>query len=592
MKKREGDVVGTIDAGRHILEGIGSFLCTALLCSSIAVADSPELVSQTSSGTLGNSASEQPSVSANGLVVSFESRSNNLLGGDFSDTKHIYVSDRSSGALDRGSVSSSGSIANSDSHSAQLSGNGRYVVFVSSASNLVDSDSNGADDVFRYDRDTKTTERVSAPLAGTEFDGASTDPDLSSDGRFVVFSSSASNVIEQDGNDASDVFVKDLETGQVELISVALDGQVGNRRSMLPRMSADGRYVVFVSDATNLVEKDSNGARDVFIRDRISGVTERVTLSSANKQLARNSTAPDVSDDGRFVVFETLSDEVVDQDRNGFRDLYLRDREERSTVLVSGTPFGDSGNGESWAGRISGNGQFIVFSSRANDLVEDDTNEVADVFAYDRVLGDVQRVSVSAIGKGGGYESLNPAVSAKGEAIVFESVDTFLQVITNKVANIFAVTFDRCEGDADKREPGVCGCGESDVDRNESGIADCLEPDASYIPRPPLVVVSGGVLRVSSFDTFSVPVEYRIVLNQKLKKRYKKFASFIGTGQLLERSDLAPGNWEVLYQVLIGTGSEQIETQFSPGIRFKIKDANTVSTKKRKKRKKRKNKVN
>jgi Tol biopolymer transport system component len=182
------------------------------------------------------------------------------------------------GTTERVSLGPNGVQGNEISFEAALSADGRFVAFKSRASNLVVGDTNDQDDVFVHDRRTGTTERVSVGPNGVQGNGDNDEPALSADGRFVAFTSDASNLVPGDTNGSPDVFVRDRRTGTTERMSVRRDGVQVRGFSYNPALSADGRFVAFVSSAHTLVPGDTNDEGDVFVRDRRTGATERVSL--------------------------------------------------------------------------------------------------------------------------------------------------------------------------------------------------------------------------------------------------------------------------------------------------------------------------
>ena len=240
-----------------------------------------ERVSVASDGTQANDWSTRPAISADGRYVAFESQATNLVPGDTTGLGDVFVHDRDTGETKRVSIASDGTPGNGVSFTPSISDGGRYVAFGSAASNLVPSDSNGTDDVFVYDRETEETERVSVPSKGGQGDRVSYGPFINADGRYVAFESQATNLVPGDTNGWGDVFVYDRETRETELVSLAFDGAQGNDISFDPSISADGRHVAFWSFAINLVPGDTNGKADVFVRDRQTQQTERVSLSSS-----------------------------------------------------------------------------------------------------------------------------------------------------------------------------------------------------------------------------------------------------------------------------------------------------------------------
>jgi Tol biopolymer transport system component len=241
------------------------------------------------------------------------------------------------------SVDSGGVQGNGNSYSPSTSIDGRYVAFHSHASNLVPGDTNGFYDVFVHDRITGATERVSVSTAGVQGNGDSSygyTPSISSDGRYVAFSSLATNLVSGDTNTFSDVFVRDRQNGTTERVSLDSGGAEGNGDSVAPVISGDGRYVAFESFASNLVAGDTNGTWDVFVRDRLAGTTERASVDSSAAEANGQSHWPAISSDGRYVAFQSYASNLVAGDTNGFADVFVHDRlngmTERASVYTAG----------------------------------------------------------------------------------------------------------------------------------------------------------------------------------------------------------------------------------------------------------------
>jgi Tol biopolymer transport system component len=247
----------------------------------------------------------------------------------------VFVRDRVARTTERVSVSTTGIEANRHSDLDAISPDGRFVVFSSLASNLVPADTNRQEDVFVRDRLTGTTERVSVGNGGEQARGRSDWGSISADGRFVAFHSSASNLVAGDTNKRWDVFVRDRLTGTTERVSVNGGGKQGNRSSRAPKVSGDGRFVAFNSTASNLVAHDTNKTSDVFVRDRLNGTTERVSVNSAAKQAKGKSFGRSTTPDMRFVAFDSLASNLVPRDKNKTWDVFLRDRLTGTTELVS-----------------------------------------------------------------------------------------------------------------------------------------------------------------------------------------------------------------------------------------------------------------
>ncbi len=277
----------------------------------------------------------------------------------------------------------------------------------------------------------QATARVSVGFSGgTQGNGGSFDAAISADGRFVAFGSSATNLVVNDSNARQDIFVHDRTTGQTSRVSVGFSGGTqGNGSSFRPAISADGRFVAFESDATNLVPGDSNARRDVFVHDRTTGETSRVSVGfSGGVQGNNHSSRPAISADGRFVAFESSATNLVPNDSNARLDIFVHDRTTGQTSRVSvGFSGGVQGNGNSFNPAISADGRFVAFGSSATNLVPNDSNASSDIFVHDRETGQTRRVSVSSGGvQGNGGSSLRPALSADGQFVAFDSSATNL----------------------------------------------------------------------------------------------------------------------------------------------------------------------
>jgi len=290
-----------------------------------------ERISVGSSGKQGNRLSRLPAISADGRFVAFESAASNLVPGDDNRVVDVFVRDREAGTTERVSLDDAGREGNGRSDSCAISVDGRIVAFQSEASNLVAGDTDGTQDVFVRDRQTGTTETVSYDDSGNPAGGILA-PALSGDGRFVAFTSSFSGFVSSDTNDAVDVFVRDRATGEIVRASVSSSGdQAGSAGARLPGISADGRRVSFRSGAANLVPGDTNAAEDVFVHDRLTGQTERVSVDGAGAQANQRSLqdslrGPAASADGRYTAFSSSATNLVRDDTNGAIDIFVRDR--------------------------------------------------------------------------------------------------------------------------------------------------------------------------------------------------------------------------------------------------------------------------
>ncbi len=414
-----------------------AFTLNLLLFSGITFA-ATERVSVSSDGVEGDGYSYQPSISADGRFVAFESYSGNIIPVNTYDKKNIYVHDRQTGEASLISVNSDGVIGREGSANPSISADGRFVAFDSDASNLVPDDSNGSRDVFVHDRQTGETSLISVNSNGVQGNGNSGDPSISADGRFVAFSSRASNLVLDDTNERYQIFVHDRQTGETFLISVNSDGVPGDHDSSDPSISADGRLVAFTSEATNFSSADTNlwFVGDVFVHDRQTGETSMVSVSSDGVQgddahgepKTNGSWYPSISADGRFVAFYALASNLVPDDTDDNCDVFVRDLQTGETSLVSRSSDGIKGNDDSSGPSISADGRFVAFSSEASNLVPDDTNNGSgifvngrDIFVHDRQTGETSLVSVSSDGVQGSGDSRASSISADGRFVAFSS---------------------------------------------------------------------------------------------------------------------------------------------------------------------------
>ena len=395
-------------------------------------------VSVSSEGTQGNDSSWSPSISGDGRFVAFDSWAGNLVPGDTNLADDVFVHDRDTGETTRVSVASDGTEGNYASRSPSISGDGRYVAFDSWASNLVPGDTNGEGDVFVHDRVTGETTRVSVASDGSESDDWSYSPSIAVDGRYVAFTSEASNLVPGDTNDTYDVFLHDRVTGETTRVSVASDGTQGDDGSGAPSVSGDGRYVAFISEANNLVPGEGDPILSVFLHDQTTGETVRASVASDGTPGTGLSSSPSISAIGRFVVFSAGASNLVPGDTNGEDDVFVHDWMTGQTTRVSVASGGTESNARSLSPQISGNGRYVAFESLAGNLVPDDTNDARDVFVHDRVTGETTRVSVSGEGTEGNGLSFYPTISGNGRYVAFDSwASNLVQGDTNETADVF-----------------------------------------------------------------------------------------------------------------------------------------------------------
>ncbi|MEU3183965.1 S8 family serine peptidase [Streptomyces sp. NPDC006923] len=380
-------------------------------------------VSLTPEGKQVNHEAWWPRISADGSAVAFASPASNLVDGDTNGELDIFVTDLGTRATERVSVGSDGAQGDSFSLSPTLSTDGRYIGFNSGATNLVAGDTNEQTDSFVHDRRTGVTERVSVASDGTEGDGLSSAPSFSADGRFAVFNSDATQLVPGDTNGTTDVFVHDRQTGRTERISQTPGGAGGDGSSREQSISADGRYVAFQSNATNLVAGDTDTATDVFVHDRQTGTTTLIPGPVPDA----NNTGPLISADGRVVAFGTDNGKI-----------YVYDRETGATEQIGVASDGTEGNDWSFAPSLSTDGHLVAFYSSATNLVPGDTNGRADIFVRDRTAGTTQRISDGLEGAEGDGTSDLPSISGDGRLVAFESTSANLVADdTNRRSDIF-----------------------------------------------------------------------------------------------------------------------------------------------------------
>ncbi len=329
--------------------------------------------------------------------------------------------------MERISVSSTGAQSDQGSERAEIARDGRFIAFQSKASTLVSGDFNFLDDIFLRDLDLGTTELISVSLTGGFGNGACDRPTISADGRYVAFASDSSNLVANDFNINRDVFRRDRLLGSTILISKDSGGVQGNGFSTRPSISSDGRYVAFRSSATNFVAVDANGIiDDIYLHDVVTGVTELISISTGGVQADGISDRPSISGDGTRVAYRSDATNLVAGDTNLIRDVFLRDLTAGTTILVSVSSSGVLSNAESTRPAVSENGEFVVYRSLASNLVSGDNNLAEDVFRYQIATGTTIRVSVTSTGLEGNGDSSVPYVNADGTMVVFRSIATNL----------------------------------------------------------------------------------------------------------------------------------------------------------------------
>lgn len=349
---------------------------------------STERVSVATGGLEVHGHSFDPAISGNGRYVAFASWANDLVSGD-TNGRDIFVHDRVNNTTERVSVDSDENEANAFSMDPAISDDGNFVAFVSAASNLVSGDNNYHWDIFVRDRSAGTTERVSiAAIDDYDHTAASQEPSISDDGRYVAFGSHDSTLVPDDNNGFYDIFVFDRQTDTTTLVSVSTDGTKSNQDCQDPFISGDGKYVAFVSSSTNLAAGLVVTNEKIFVRDLEAGTTEVVSVDSGGIVSTQQAFRPSISDDGQIVAFDSSGNDLVDSDSNGFRDVFVHDRDTGETTLESVSSAQAQGNGDSFNAWIASDGTRIVFVSESTDLIPNDNNDDMDVFVHELSNGD------------------------------------------------------------------------------------------------------------------------------------------------------------------------------------------------------------
>ena len=367
----------------------------------------------------GNSAYPAPSL--DGRVVVYTSQAGNLVPGDSNRETDVFVTDRQTGVttvLTTGDGFTTGGAL----EKVDISDNSRYVAFASSYP-LLAEDTNGRIDVFVRDRQTNTTTLVSVSSSGEQGDQDSYNPALSDDGNLVAFVSAAPNLVPNDNNDMVDAFVHNRTTGVTARVSLKANGAEAEAETTGIDIDATGRYVALSSSAALTPDDNDNSIPDIYVRDLQTGAVVWISHSydGSDSEYYSYSISPVISSDGRYVAFESWADNLVPNDNNHSPDVFLYDRQTDQLTLVSIGPDGGAANGSSEQPSISNDGRYVAFNSYADNLVANDTVWSRDVFVYDRVAGTIGRASVTATGQEADQHSGGAAISGDGSKVAFQS---------------------------------------------------------------------------------------------------------------------------------------------------------------------------
>lgn len=378
------------------------------------------LVSSALDGGPANGWADRPQLSGNGRFVTFDSRATDLVPNGMTTDRSVYERDLVSGATTLVTVAADGSPATGWSSYSWPSDDGRYVAFTSDSPDVVAA-GNLRRSVFVRDMVAGATELVSITDAGRPANGASSRPMLSSDGRYVAYSSFATNLSPAGGNGSEQVYVRDRVVRTTTLISQGPGGVLGGATSFRGMVSDDGQTVTFASKAGNLGPVDTNGKEDVYQRNAATGVITRLSLRSDGSDARSGGSRPYMSPDARYVVFNTY-DAIGPGDLNGKSDVYVLDRVAGTTTRASVSTTGGDGTGDSLRGFVSNDGRYVFFNSFSSNLVTPDRNGSGDAFVRDLATGVTSLVSVSPTGGPANGQTFRPVPSADGGVVTYLSL--------------------------------------------------------------------------------------------------------------------------------------------------------------------------
>ena len=380
------------------------------------------LISRSSEGTLANNSSYWPTISEDGRFIAFMSGANNLVEGDtqicyvnyLNTCTDIFIYDRINHQTIIASKSSASINGNGNSNYPSISGDGRFIAFVSESDNLVNNDTNGFADIFVHDVMTNQTTRVSVASDGTQANGASDDPSISSDGRYIAFLSYSSNLVNNNTNGTYNVFLHDMQTHETTLISIRDDG--AGMSGDMPTISSTGNFVVYRS------QYPFGYLQSIYLHNTQTGETIRVSKSYTGGVPNGDSAWPSISANGDYVAYVSSASDIVDWDTNGYKDVFVYDKSRDETYLITIGYDGSTSNGDSYSAAISSDGTSIALYSVANNLVPNEKNNREDIFVVDGTTGFTQIASIASDGTlGNGHSYALPSISGSGRYVAFMS---------------------------------------------------------------------------------------------------------------------------------------------------------------------------
>jgi len=407
---------------------------TFVVKSKASYGSSMDRPSIASDGTEADGDTTDAALSGDANTVAFVANASTLVESDTNGVADVFIRIRDKSTTQRISENEAGVEGNAASgtvvaneRSVSLSSDGEFVAYTASATNLITDDFNSAEDVFLYKVSQNQTSLVSASAAGAQGDAASYGAFTTSSGAKVTFTSAATNLVSGDTNSATDIFIKTVSDGAISRVSVSESAAEANGNSRAAYPSGDGSLVVFESDATNMVTSDTNSSADIFVRNIALETTSRVSVSSAGVEANGASSLPVISGDGKIVAFLSAASNLVTGDSNGVTDVFVRDIAKATTERISVSSAGSQANAASIGQLgISVDGRYVTFTSSASNLVGEDTNSKADIFVYDRATQRTGRISRTIAGVMANGSSKNPTVSLDGQNISYISDATNL----------------------------------------------------------------------------------------------------------------------------------------------------------------------
>jgi len=405
--------------------------------SQTALGATIEKISVTTDGKESPSGSHNASISRDGRYIAFETAGSF----DAADTNFevdIYVRDRLLGETKRISIGSTGEEAHTSSKNAVISGNGRYVAFETSGS-LVSDDTNNDSDVYVHDRQTGETKRISVTSSGEQVKTSSGSASISGNGRYICFEANG-RFEASDTNNNSDIYVHDRQSGETRRISVTSSGVGLETSSHNASISADGRYVSFESNGS-FESSDTNGDLDVYVHDRQTGETRRVSVTTSGGELRSSSRNSSISADGRYVVFDSYGNFEA-SDRNVDSDVYVHNMDTRETTRVSVASEGVEVGTGSDKGSISADGRYVTFETYGA-FVDGDRNHDDDVYIHDRKTNKTTLVSVPYRDNMASFMSYNAIISGDASTVAFETYGDFNATDLNSNLDVYVRVLDK-----------------------------------------------------------------------------------------------------------------------------------------------------